>query len=358
MMRLGTRSLLFGLLGLLACPLGARAEATNDAPAFAEVYDLIKTHLTGVGEAELNRTAVRSLVSALGSKVSLVTNGAATAASEHTALVSKLNIFENDIAYVRVGRVEAGLAKAVREAFEQLGATNQLKGLVLDLRFAGGTDYAAAASAADLFERKEQPLLNWGNGMVKSKEKSDPIAVPVAVLVNRQTAGAAEALAGVLRVTGTGLILGNRTAGQAMIAKDFPLSDGESLRIATAPIQLGNGTALSAQGVKPDISVEVSPQDERAYYTDAFKDIPRNPLLASANATATNGLAGTNRAARRARFNEAELVRERKEGIPADVELPIGGRNNEPEQPMVQDPALARALDVLKGLAVVRQSHS
>jgi hypothetical protein len=31
---------------------------------------------------------------------------------------------------------------------------------------------------------------------------------------------------------------------------------------------------------------------------------------------------------------------------------------SEPEQPMVQDPALARALDVLKGLAVVRQTHS
>jgi len=38
--------------------------------------------------------------------------------------------------------------------------------------------------------KKEQPLLNWGNGMVQSKEKSNAIALPVAVLVNRQTSGA------------------------------------------------------------------------------------------------------------------------------------------------------------------------
>ena len=130
--------------------------------------------------------------------------------------------------------------------------------MILDLRYAAGDDYASAAATAELFVKKDQPLLNWGNGMVRSKEKSDAISLPVAVLVNRQTAGAAEALAAVLRETGAGLILGSRTAGQAMIAQEFPLKNGERLRIATAPIQLGDGSALSAQGLKPDIAVEVA----------------------------------------------------------------------------------------------------
>ena len=95
--------------------------------------------------------------------------------------------------------------------------------------------------------------------MVRSKENSDALSVPVAVLVNRQTVGAAEALAAVLRETGAGLILGSNTAGQAMIAQEFPLKNGERLRIATAPIQLGDGSALSGQGLKPDIAVEVAP---------------------------------------------------------------------------------------------------
>jgi C-terminal processing protease CtpA/Prc len=270
--------------------------------------------------------------------------------------VVKSSVFDGDILYVRVGRVGDRLAQAISAACSKPGTTNKMKGVALDLRYAGGDDYAAAAAAADLFVKKEAPLLNWGGGMVRSKEKSDAIGLPVAVLVNRQTAGAAEALAAALRETGTGLILGGKTAGQAMVAQEFPLKNGDRLRIATAPIQLGDGSALSGQGLKPDIAVEVSPEEERAYYVDAFKMTDRTNLQASAAASATGLGNGTNRLARRPRFNEAELVRERREGVSeADV---TAMRGREPDQPMVQDPALARALDLLRGLALVRQPRS
>jgi len=174
--------------------------------------------------------------------------------------------------------------------------------------------------------------------------------------VNRQTAGAAEALAAALRQTGAGLILGGRTAGQAMVAQDFPLKNGDRLRIATGAIQLGDGSALSERGLKPDIAVEVSPEDERAYYADAFKAMEKTNLLASGSLSFTNLTSGTNRLARRPRFNEAELVRERREGV-SEADL-TALRVREPEKPTVQDPALARALDLLRGLALVRQSRS
>src|SRR5207237_8535096 len=126
-------------------------------------------------------------------------------------------------------------------------------------RYAEGYDDAAAAAVADLFISKERPLLNWGSGSSRAKEKADALRLPVAVLVNHQTSGAAEALAAVIRETGTGLILGSRTAGQAAVAEEFPLKNGQRLRIATAPVQLGDGTALSAEGINPDITVQVTP---------------------------------------------------------------------------------------------------
>ncbi len=292
----------------------AKAEEAQ-GPDFKEVYDLIRTNLAGMSEGQLNRAAVGGLVSGLAPRVALVTNAAAPGTAGETPLVIKSSVFDGDILYVRVGRVGDGLAKAISAACSKPETTNKLKGVALDLRYAGGDDYAAAAAAADLFVKKEQPLLNWGNGMVQSKEKSNAIALPVAVLVNRQTAGAAEALAGALRETGAGLILGGRTAGQAMVAQEFPLKNGDRLRIATAPVKLGDGSALSAQGLKPDIAVEVSPEDERAYYADAFKVADRTNLLASAGGPPTGSGSGTNRVARRPRFNEAELVRERREGV-------------------------------------------
>lgn len=359
MIRIGIRSLLTVSLALIGAQPGLlwdQAKAEEAAgPDFKEVYDLVRAHLVGMSEAQLNQAAVQALVAGLGSRVSLVTNAVAAQPPANAPLVSKSSVFDGEIGYVRIERVGDGLASAVREACGKLGTTNKLAGVVIDLRYAAGDDYASAAATAELFVKKAQALLNWGNGMVQSKENSGALAVPVAVLVNRQTVGAAEALAAVLRATGTGLILGTNTAGQAMIAEEFPLKNGDRLRIATAPVQLGDGSTLSGQGLKPDIAVEVTPADERAFYADAYKAPGRSELLAGGSLALTNASNGTNRAARRTRFNEAELVREHREGISeADV---TSLREREPEKPLVNDPALVRALDLLKGLALVRPAH-
>lgn len=319
---------------------------------FSEVYNLIRAHISGVSPSELDRAALRGLVSALAPKVSLVENDSESASD--SKLVTKATTLEGDIAYVRVRRVEDGLVQKVREACEILSATNKLKGLVLDLRYAAGQDYPAVEALADYFVKNDQPLLDWGNGMVRSKNSSPGFSSPVAVLVNGETAGSAEALAAVLRETDAALLLGGKTAGRAAVAEEFPLKNGERLRIATAPIQLGDGTLLGTNGVNPDITVKVSPQDERSYYKDAFKELEHSNLL---SIVSTNPAGGTNRTVRRTPFNEAELVRERKEGTLPDSELDAE-KAVEAEPLLVRDPALARALDVLKGLALVRQAHS
>jgi hypothetical protein len=128
------------------------------------------------------------------------------------------------------------------------------------------------------------------------------------------------------------------------------LSNGQVLRVATQAIELGSGARLSGP-VKPDIDIQVSLEEERAYYANAFADFSKTNL--PTDSEGTNSVSATNRTSRRNRFNEADLVREhnlrsRGEGGLA-VERP-------PQAPVVNDPVLARALDVLKGLAVVRQS--
>ncbi len=359
MIRIGIRSFLTVWLVLVGTQPGllleqAKAEEAA-APDFKEVYDLVRAHLAGVSEAQLNQAAVQALVSGFGSRVSLVTNGAAAKGQAEAPLVSRSSVLDDGIGYLRIERVGDGLAGAVRAACSRLAATNKLAGVILDLRYAAGDDYASAAATAELFVKKAQALLNWGNGMVRCKDNSEAVSVPVAVLVNRQTVGATEALAAVLRETGAGLILGSTTAGQAVIAQEFPLKNGDRLRIATAPIQLGDASALSGQGLKPDIAVDVTPADERTFYADAYKVPSRTELLAGGGPVLTNSASGTNHPARRPRFNDAELVRERRQGI-SEADM-TSLRSPEPEMPLVNDPALARALDLLKGLALVRQSH-
>lgn len=351
MTRLGTALV---LAALLSPPICSFAQTNGSAPDFQEIYDLVHQHATGVSEAELNRAAVEGLLSALGPKVSLITNDMSGNSSTELPAVSQAKIFDNDIAYLRISRVESGLAAAVRESYQQLSSTNHVNGIVLDLRFTDGSDYGAAAATVDLFVNKKQPLLNWNGGVLSSRENADAIALPVAALVNHATAGASEALAAMLREAGAALILGSRTAGAAMVTQDYPLKNGMRLRIASTPITLANGSSLPGDGIKPDIDVTVGTEQERAFYADEFLVVRQTNELATAS---TNLEGGTNGAGEHVLFNEAELVREHRAGENPDEQI-VKRALPEPKVPVVSDPTLARALDLLKGLAVVRQNRS
>jgi len=136
-----------------------------------------------------------------------------------------------------------------------------------------------------------------------------------------------------------------------MISQHYPLSNRDTVRSPTNPIQLGDGGNLTSSGIKPDISVEVSPADQTSYFADAFKELS---VSTNVDAGRTNSLTGATRV-RRPRFNEAELVRERRDGIVSDSDA-TGPPEGE-DKPVVRDPVLGRALDFLKGLKLVRAAR-
>jgi C-terminal processing protease CtpA/Prc len=253
--------------------------------------------------------------------------------------------------------MDAGSDKRILDACKELIFTNKIKGLVFDLRYASGQDYAAATALADAFLSTEKPLMDFGDGMKKSSSKTDAIAVPLALLVNGNTAGSPEAFAGALQRTGVGLLLGSKTAGMANIAREFPLKNGQRLRIATTAIKLGDGQLFPEGGLKPDIQIDVAAEEEKAYFVDAYKIITKTNQLVAAAAPAGKSINPTNRPPRH-RMTEAELVRMTREGQNPDAEVASASREAEPPRPLIHDPALARAIDLLKGLAVVQRTRS
>jgi hypothetical protein len=356
MRQFGLNSLLAGLVAFSAIQQASGGE-TNDLPHFQEILRLLRANLPNVNDEELNRAAVQGLLSRFYPRVILVTNDSPASPSAETPLISKATTYDKSYGYLRVAQVATGLAEQIRAEYEKLNSTNKIKGLVLDLRFADGQDFTAAANAADKFLSKEQPLISWEGGSVSSTAKSDAIDVPVGVLIHGQTAGAAEALAAVLRETAGSVLIGARTAGQAHVFKEFNLTNGQRLRIATGQVQVAKGKTLSANGVAPDIEVRVESEEEKAYFADAF-GLPTRPLAALRATNAPPQSGSTNRDRRR--VNEAELVRLQREGRTSDEDdLAAPGllRTAEPSEPIVRDPALARALDLLKGLAIVERTE-
>ena len=338
------------LFVVLICGL---ASADTQTPDFKEVYDLLRTNLAGVDEKTLNQAAVQGLLSQLEGRAVLVGAEPPRPGATNGPLVTS-SIYDKNYGYLRINRFGQDADRQFRSEYGNL-ATNRLKGLVIDLRYTSGDNYGAAVAIADMFLPNEQPLLDWGDGMRNSSPKSNPINIPVALLVNRRTSGAAEALAGVMREYEIGLVLGSKTAGQASIAKEFELSNGQRIRVGTTPVKLAKGKFLSASGLTPDIAVEVSSEDELAYYEDAFRELVRSNRLAGVSTSFTNeaGLSLTNRPRRR--LNEAELVRMQREGESIEFSTSGTRRDGASAPPTVQDPVLSRALDLLKGLAVVQQ---
>jgi len=329
----------------------------GEPPRFQEVYDLARSNVAGVTEADLGAAALRGLLQQFPGQIMLETNSMTAAAPAPSGPpISQAKVFDEAYGYLRVAYVAAGLPPAMDEALAGITAANRLKGLVLDLRFAGGNDYAAAAAAADRFLTQAGPLLDWGEGTARATSKTNAFSQPVAILVNAATTGAAEALAGLLRETKVGLVIGAPTAGRGAIFKEFALSSGQRLRLATGQVRLAEGKAFPASGLAPDISVAVNPDDEKQYYADPYKVLAKPVGQAVGARGATNVAAATNQPGR---ITEAELVRMRREGI--DFEPQMGmlpPRPSAPEKPAVSDPALVRALDLLKGLAVVRAGQS
>jgi hypothetical protein len=252
---------------------------------------------------------------------------------------------------LRVSRVADGLGGELAAAGRVLTASNKIAGAVLDLRFAGGEDYGAAREAAGLLADKTNRLF----------------AGPLVVVVNRATRGAAETLTAALRAAGGILILGSPTAGDAMAFKEFVLKDGGRLLVATAPVKM-DGKTIPADGLRPDIAMTVDADDEHAFWRN-----PYGKPAAGTNAaqTATNSFLPFVD-----RTSEADLVRQQqKDGklinLPPQVR-PVrnparnGGDDSDnedgsmssraarPQKPILRDPVLARAVDLVKGLAVVQ----
>lgn len=323
---------------------------------FLEMYDLIRTHLPGVDDASLERAAITGLLSQFSGRVSLVGAPAASGTTPDPKSLLQLRSVEDRFAYLRVPRLD-GVSGPLKGALAEFLSTNQVKGGVLDLRFSQGKDFASAAGVAMLFVSSNKALLDWGEGMKRAESEMAAPRVPWVVLVNGETMGSPEALAATLRQTETALLVGSKTAGQAATSKEYPLRNGDRLLIASEPVKTGDGNVIPPQGLVPDIEVKVELDFERAAWNDDFKTLSaRAKDSAGKRASAES----TSRATRR-RVNEAELVRMQKEGKRTDLEVtpaaPETAATASAEAgSLVSDPVLSRALDLLKGLAVVRRA--
>jgi len=141
------------------------------------------------------------------------------------------------------------------------------KGIVLDLREnPGGFVDAASAVISDFVSSGETYELRGRNGTVERHDVSGDHAAPttpLVVLVDANSASAAEILAGSLQVHRRAKLIGTVTFGKGSVQQDFPLADGADIHLTIKRWYLPDGTTIDHKGLTPDVTVTLaSPNDE------------------------------------------------------------------------------------------------
>lgn len=151
---------------------------------------------------------------------------------------------KNDVGYVRILQFSRGTAGEVRDAVKAI-QKDGLKGLILDLRQCPGGLLDQALDVCKLFLDKGTLLTTRGPGQeekVFMADGKDTLGdFPVIILINEQTASAAEIVAGALSDNKRAVLLGTRTFGKGSVQAVLKLDEGGALKMTTAYHYLPSG---------------------------------------------------------------------------------------------------------------------
>ena len=209
------------------------------------------------------------------------------------------------VGYVRVSEFQDNTPRDLEKALADLDKKQISDGLILDLRNNPGGLLDVAVEVAGQFLPAGSLIVST-KGRVESQNQafhSKPdhpyLDFPIVVLVNNGSASASEIVAGALRDHGRAILMGTKTFGKGSVQTVIPLRDGSAVRLTTSIYYTPSGQAIHGKGLQPDVVVE--------------------PVLSAATAVSQE---------------------EEEEKTP----------------PVAKDPAVLRAVDLLRGLKVYKKT--
>jgi carboxyl-terminal processing protease len=242
----------------------------------------------------------------------------------------KARTLEKGFGYVRIAQFQERTDQDLENALNRLRKENndQLSGLILDLRNNPGGLLDQAVKVSDHFLKEGLIVYTEGREegsqmRFSARAEGDEPGYPMVVLINNGSASASEIVAGALQDNGRAVVLGTQSFGKGSVQTIIPLSDESGLRLTTARYFTPRGTSIQAKGITPDIVVK--PVEFKAVDEDSvFRE---KDLL---NHFETEGEPGPP---------------ERSEDQTPDII---------PDDSAQEDYQLQRALDLLKGLQILK----
>lgn len=173
-------------------------------------------------------------------------------------------MLENNIGVIRYNNFTRVSVEQFDKAYRELKEKG-LKYLILDLRNNTGGLIESSVEIASRFMEENKKVVEIENkkyattiNSVKTEYKVD---VPTIVLVNENTASASEILTAALKDYKLATVIGTQTYGKGLVQETIPIDDKSAIIVTVSQYLTPNGENIQANGIKPDIEVEISSED-------------------------------------------------------------------------------------------------
>ncbi len=170
---------------------------------------------------------------------------------------------EGNVAYIRISSFNEQATKGLKAILSRLKGEigDEFEGIVLDLRRNPGGLLSQAVSISDAFLDSGEIVSTRGrnpNDTQRFNARPGDIAdgKPIVVLINRGSASASEIVAGALQDHRRAVIMGTRSFGKGSVQTIIPLGGRGALKLTTQRYYTPSGRSIQAKGIEPDIIVK------------------------------------------------------------------------------------------------------
>jgi carboxyl-terminal processing protease len=166
------------------------------------------------------------------------------------------------ILYLKPGALTASRVDEIAAAIK----SSKARKVLLDLRDSSSGDPQQGLRLANLFLKQGTLAALEGQKYPRQVFSADPAKsltdAPLAILVNRGTAGPAELTAAAIEDDKRGDVVGERTFGEGSVQKTIELPDGAALVLTVAKYQTPSGKKIQDDAVTPNVIVGQALDDE------------------------------------------------------------------------------------------------
>ena len=232
----------------------------------------VKTHLYGEPGSRLEASVIRAR-KVEPQKITIIRE------MENLPGVHEEEMADN-VGYIKAEVLTKGKAQEISGKIKSLQKQGAKK-LVVDLRNNSEGDEAEGVAVANLFLGKGVIASLQGQKYEKVVFNADPekkiTDLPIAVLVNRGTAGAAEIVASAILDNGRGDVVGDKTFGEGSVQKLIEIPDGSALILSIAKYYTPSGKIIQDTGVTPNVLIASSADLAAALPDDDDSNAPEEP---------------------------------------------------------------------------------